>query len=78
MNKKTLEINLKKSAKESSELWNHNMGNFSPYKYGGVIEKDCFVSTCKICGMKVWVELNPGPNSTNIFGDAVSTNCKGL
>lgn len=68
-----LEKKLKKSAKESCEWRGHDMANFARDSY----PNNSFTAICKKCGARVYVELNPMPNSTNIFGRASAVNCMG-
>ena len=72
--KKAWETQLKRSAKLSCEDRGHVMTNFHNVVHLFTNPNE-FISHCKYCGLEVYVELNPMPNSTNIFGQAVAVDC---
>ena len=61
---------LRKSARESCEFREHDMGNFKH-------DDNLAISRCKICDMSVLVNTKPQANEIDIMGNAVALNCPG-
>lgn len=61
---------LRISAVESCNFQGHKMKPFSR-KY-----RHWWSSECRICGMGVYIDDEPAPNSIDVSGEAVALNCK--
>ena len=67
---------LKEVARECCEWREHSMGNFKETGVRGTWDH-LFTARCKRCGMHVYVEPTPAPNSIDVFGEAVALDCEG-
>jgi len=61
-------------SRASATFHGHVLGNFIRFsKVAGHAHRA--KAFCKVCGMSVWIETDPEPNSIDISGDAIAIEC---
>ena len=73
MKAETLFKNLKSEAHESCRFRKHHMAPFKRTRTD--LDRLSACSECRHCGMQVFVDTRPEPNSIDIGGEAVALNC---